>query len=159
MVELALVGIALLVVGVVGSVLPLVPGALSSLAGVLVYWHATGYTEPHLAVVAALLFVGLVGLVVDYAGGAVAAHAGGADARTTLAAVAGGLVLGVVTGPVGFLLGVAGVVFVLEYDRNRDVEASGRTAVYATVGVLASAAAQVLLTGSMLAVVAFVALA
>ena len=93
-------------------------------------------------------------VAVDWFGGAVAARVGGASMATTALAGGVGLVLLFVAGPLGVLLGVAGTVFALEYYRNRDAPASGRTALYATVGMLGSALVQVLLTGSML--VAFV---
>jgi hypothetical protein len=148
----ALVAIALAVVGVVGVVVPLLPGALLSVAGALLYWWSTGYTDPSLPVLAALVFVGVLTVILDYFGGAIAARAGGASSLTTGAAVVVGLVLLVVTGPVGFLLGIAATVFAVEFYRNEDAEASVRVALYATVGVLASTVVQVLLTSAMLVV-------
>ncbi len=151
------VGIALVAAGVVGSVLPLVPGGLLSVAGVLVYWWSTGYAEPSVVLVAALVGVGLVATLVDYAGGAIAARAGGASLVTTAAAVVVGIVLLFVAGPLGFVLGLAATVFVVEFAQNADTEAGLRVALYTTVGVLASTVVQVLLTGSILVVVVLVA--
>ncbi|WP_129116418.1 DUF456 domain-containing protein [Halegenticoccus tardaugens] len=147
---LALLAFVLLFVGVIGSVVPLVPGALSSLAGVYLYWHATSYAEPGPVVLAALTLVGLVGFVVDYFSGPIAARAGGASTLTTAVAAAVGVLLVFVVGPVGLVLGVAGTVFALEFSRNRDANASLRAALFASVGVLASTVVQVLLTASML---------
>jgi len=56
----------------------------------------------------------------------------------------------VVTGPLGLLVGLFGTVFVLEFVRNGELEGSTRSAVYTTIGVLASTAVQVLLTVSIL---------
>lgn len=150
----AWLSLALLVLGVVGTVVPLLPGALLSLSGVVLYWWSTGYADPSLPVLATLVLVGVVTVVIDYAGGAIAARAGGASALTTGLAVVVGFVLLLVTGPVGFLLGLAATVFVAEFVRNEDARESGRAALYATVGVLASTVVQFLLTSSML--VAFV---
>ena len=150
------VGIALVAAGVVGSILPLVPGGLLSVAGVLVYWWSTGYAEPSVLLVAALVAVGLLATLVDYAGGAIAARAGGASLVTTAVAVLVGLVLLVVAGPVGFVLGLAATVFVVEFAQHADAEAGLRVAVYATIGVLASTVVQVLLTGSILVAVILV---
>jgi len=144
------VGLALVAAGVVGSVLPLIPGGLLSVAGVLVYWWATGYAEPSVLLVAALVTVGLLATLVDYAGGAIAARAGGASPVTTAVAVLVGLVLLLVAGPIGFLVGLAATVFAVEFVQHADAEAGFRVALYATVGVLASTAVQVLLTGSVL---------
>jgi hypothetical protein len=147
---LELLALGLLILGVVGSVLPLVPGALSSLAGILLYWWSTGFADPGPLVLGGFLLVGLATLVVDWAGGAIAARAGGASALTTALSVIAGVLLALLTGPAGLLLGIAGTVFLVEYVRERDAPASARTAGYATVGVLASNAVQVLLTGGML---------
>ena len=151
-------GIALVAAGVVGSVLPLVPGGLLSVAGVLVYWWSTGYAEPSALLVVALVAVGLLATLVDYAGGAIAARAGGASLVTTAAAVLVGLILLLVAGPVGFIVGLAATVFVIEFAQHADAEAGLRVALYATVGVLASTVVQVLLTGSILVVVVLVAI-
>ena len=148
--SLAWVALGLLVVGVVGAVVPLLPGALSSLAGVYLYWWSTGFASPGPLALAGLTLVGLVALALDYLSGPIAASAGGAPLRTTALASLVGFALLFVLGPPGLLLGVAGTVFALEYRRHQDVEASLRTAGYAALGVLASTAMQVILTASML---------
>jgi len=142
--------LALCLLAVVGSLLPLVPGAAFSVGGVLLYWWHTGYADPGALVLAGLLGLALLALVLDWFGGAVSASAGGASTRTTLAAAAVALPLTLLAGPVGLLLGVAGTVFLLTYRENDDVEASARVAAYATVGMLASAVAQAMLTGLVL---------
>jgi uncharacterized protein YqgC (DUF456 family) len=154
--SLVWVAVALVAAGVIGSVLPLVPGGLLSVAGVLVYWWSTGYTEPSVLLVAALVVVGLLATLVDYADGAIAARAGGASLVTTAAAVLVGLVLLFVAGPIGFLVGLAATVFAVEFAQHADAETGLRVALYATVGVLASTAVQVLLTGSILVVMILV---
>lgn len=149
---LFLIALALLGIGIIGSVLPLLPGALTSLAGVYLYWWSTGFTEPGLFALVALTAIGLITFLLDFFGGAISARAGGASLVTTGLASVVGLVLLFFTGPVGLLVGIAGTVFVAEYYRNSDARTSARTALYATVGVLASSVAQLLLTTSMLVV-------
>lgn len=147
---LVVLALALCLLGVVGSLLPLVPGAALSTAGVLLYWWHSGYADPGPLVLAGLLGLALLALVLDWFGGAVSASAGGASTTTTIAAAVVALPLTLVAGPVGLLLGVAGTVFALTYRENADIEASARVAVYTTVGMLASAVAQALLTGLVL---------
>lgn len=146
------VGIALglCLLAVAGSLLPLVPGAALSVAGVLLYWWHTGYVDPGPVVLVGLLGLSLLALVLDWFGGAVSASVGGASTTTTLAAAAVALPLTLLAGPLGLLLGVAGTVFVLTFRENGDPEESVRVAAYATVGMLASAVAQALLTGLVL---------
>jgi len=136
----------LLVGGVLGSVVPALPGALLSLSGVLVYWWATGYTDPGLLVLAALVGLALLVLVVDLFAGVLAARAGGASGRTSLVAGVVGLLLFFVAGPVGVLLGIAGTVYALERVQGRSQRSSLRRAAYTTLGVLASVVVQALLT-------------
>ena len=153
---LAWVAIGLAALGVVGSVLPVLPGALLSLSGLLVYWWSTGYTDPSLVVVVGFALVAAAAVVVDLAGSALSVYAGGASSRTVVVALVAGLVLGVVTGPAGFIVGVAGAAFAVEYHRTGDSDASGRAALFATLGVFGSAAIQLLLTVALLAVLVFV---
>lgn len=150
-----LAAVALLVLGVVGSVVPVIPGALLSLSGVLLYWWHTGYADPEPLVLAGFLALGIVTLALNWFAGALSARAGGASFATTVLAAVVGLALFFVAGPLGILLGVAGTVFFAEYRRHGDSRRGARTALYATVGVLASTVVQALLTTAML--VAFLA--
>jgi uncharacterized protein len=146
----ALVAIALLVCGVVGTVVPLVPGGLLSVVGVLLYWWNSGFTEPGTVSLLVLASLGVLTMLVEFFGGSIAARAGGASWATTGAAAVVGIVLMVVTGPLGLLVGLFGTVFLLEYARCGDIDGSTRSAFYATVGILASTATQVLLTSAIL---------
>jgi uncharacterized protein YqgC (DUF456 family) len=145
---LVVLAFLLLVAGVVGSLVPQVPGALLSLAGVFTYWYATG--QPGLALLVALTLVGVLTWVVDWFGGAIAARAGGASNTTALLAGVVALVLFFVTGPLGIILGVAGTVFAVEFYRQRDARKGLKAALVTTAGMLASSVAQALLTGSIL---------
>jgi uncharacterized protein YqgC (DUF456 family) len=141
-----IVAIALVVLGVLGGVLPMLPGAPLSLAGVYLYWWASGYTDPGLLVLVGLTALGLLAIVAEYAGGAVSATFGGAARSTVLVAIVVGIVALLLTGPLGLVIGVAGTVFSMELYRHRDPRRSTRAAVYAVLGVLASSVVQLLLT-------------
>ncbi|MFW5903649.1 MAG: DUF456 domain-containing protein [Halolamina sp.] len=138
----------LLVLGVVASVLPVLPSGAVSMAGVLLFWWHTGQPGP--VVLAALLLTGLLALVVDWAAGFIGARAGGASVRTSALATAVGLALFALAGPVGLLVGISGTVFAVEISRGAGKEASLRAAGAAVVGVLGSALVQALLTGAVL---------
>ena len=149
------VAIALLLVGVVASVLPVVPGAVFTLSGLVFYRWMTG--EPGLIALAVLVLLALTAVVLDYLATAVSARAGGASWRTSTAAVLVGIVLAFVSGPVGFLGGTGAFVFVVEAVKNRNVRDAWDAAVYTTTGVVVSAYLRVLL--NLLVLVIFVALA
>lgn len=145
---LVVLAFLLLAAGVVGSLVPQVPGALLSLSGVFTYWYATG--EPGTVVLIALVLAGLVTWGIDVAGGVVAARAGGASNGTALLAGVVALVLFSVTGPLGVILGVAVTVFGVEFYRQEDARKGLKAALVTTVGMLASGVAQALVTGSIL---------
>ncbi|WP_262177819.1 DUF456 domain-containing protein [Haloarcula laminariae] len=153
---LVVLAFLLLVAGVVGSLVPQVPGALLSLAGVFTYWYATG--EPGAGLLAALVLIGVLTWVVDFAGGALSARAGGASNATALLAGVVGLVLFFFTGPLVMILGVAATVFLVEFYRQQDARKGAKAALVTTAGMLASSVAQALLTGSILLAVLGVAL-
>lgn len=150
------VTVLLLLAGVVGSVLPGLPGASFSIAGVLFYWWQSGFSRPGLPLLTGLLGLGVLALLADWFGGAAAAKAGGASTTTTVAAAAVGFVLLFVAGPIGVVVGIGGTVFALEFREHGDAEASLRAALYTTAGMLASAALQALLTGAVLLGMLFV---
>lgn len=140
----------LLTGGVVGSVVPAIPGAVLSLAGVLFHWWATGYTTPGTLALVAFCGLAVAAILVDLFGGAIAARHGGASTLTVIAAVAVSLVLVVFTGPLAILVGVPVTVFLVELYRNGDSDAARRAALTTTVGIFASAIMQVLLTATLL---------
>lgn len=154
---LVVLAFLLLVGGVVGSVAPVLPSGLLSLAGVYVYWVASGYTEPGWLLLTGLTLVGLVAMAAEWLSGAVSAKAGGASTKTTVIATVAGLVGLVAFGPIGFLLGTAGTVFALTYDEGDDVEASLRAAGVTLLGMLTSSVLQLVLTGGVLLVMVGVA--
>ncbi|MBO4246432.1 DUF456 domain-containing protein [Halomicrobium sp. IBSBa] len=161
MIDLLVLALAfvLLVVGVVGSVVPQMPGAPFSIAGVLVYWWHTGFSEPGTLLLAVLLAVGLATLAIDWLGGAVAAKVGGASTTTAVIASLVGVVLFFVSGgPLGMILGMTLTVFVVEYYRQQDARAGAKAALVTTLGILSSSVMQAVLTGAMLVTMVVVAL-
>ncbi|MFA9417601.1 DUF456 domain-containing protein [Natrinema sp. HArc-T2] len=145
-----LVAIALLVGAIVGAAVPMVPSGLLSLAGLGVYLWGAGFAEVSVLTFVVLAVLALITALIEFFGGSIAARAGGASWLTTAAAAVVGIVLMVVTGPLGLLVGLFGTVFALEFVREGELEGSTRSAVYTTIGVLASTAVQVLLTASIL---------
>lgn len=143
---LVAVALGLCLVGVIGSVIPGVPGALASLVGVLGYWYATGYTSPSLLILAALVGTCIVALAADLLAGPVAARAGGARTSTSVLAGVVGFALLFVFGPLGVVLGIAGTVFAVEFYRHGDTDRAVQAAVATTVGALASIVVQLAAT-------------
>lgn len=145
-----LVAVALLVGGVLGSFVPMVPAGLLSIGGILVYWWSTGYAAPGPLVLAGFLSVGVLVVAVDYLAGAIAAKAGGASTLNSLLGAVVGLLLFFVLGPVGIVLGITATVFALELYRGRARDESLKAAGYALIGTLGSSVMQFVLTLSLL---------
>jgi len=142
--------VALLVAGVVGSVVPLVPAGLPSLAGVGLY-AALGSEPVGTVPLVAFAVAGLVAAALELLGGPLAARGSGASTRTMLVAALIGFLLFFVTGPVGIVVGMVAAVFAAEYRRGAAPERALGRAGYTVVGVLVAAAAQLVLTLATLA--------
>ncbi|XVH31683.1 DUF456 domain-containing protein [Haloferacaceae archaeon DSL9] len=157
MVEVVLVvAVVLLVAGVVGSVVPMLPSGLLALAGVYVYVFF-GAEPIGPLVLLSLTLAGLLAVVLEHLGGPIAARATGASNETTVAATIAGVLCLFILGPVGIVVGVLGAVFVLELRRGAALDIAARRSFYTGLGVLASSVAQVILTLSILGLfVAFV---
>lgn len=147
---LLVVAVLLLLAGVVGSVVPAVPGAGLSLAGIYLYWWSSGFTTPGLLVLVGFTVVGLAAILADQFGGALAASAGGASKKTTLLATVVSIPLFFVAGPAALVVGIAATVFAAEFYRTRNAGQGARAAVFAAVGVLGSAVVQLVVTLSLL---------
>lgn len=151
MVEAAtLVVVALLVAGVVGSVLPILPGAVLSLVGLLGYAFVVGTGEIWWGWLALLAGAAALAAVFDVVATTVAARRGGSTTRAATAGLVVGVALTLPLGPLGLFGGIAGTVFLAEYRRGRSPRESATAAGYATAGVLASGVAQVAITGFVL---------
>lgn len=142
--------ILLLVGGIVGSVTPMVPGPLLSLVGVLVYWWSTGYGEPGVVFVGVVVVVCVATLLVDWLASALSTKVGGASTKSAIVAAVVGTLAFFVAGPVGTVLGIAVAVFATELYLSGDLRQGSKASLYATLGVLASAVVQLLVTVTIL---------
>jgi len=144
------IAFVLLALGVVGSLAPIVPGAVLSLAGILLYWWASGYTEPGTILLVGLVAVALLALLVDVLAGFLSAKIGGASTTTAVIAAGAGVVGLFTVGPLGMILAVVGTVFVVELVRGGTMREGGRAAAITTLGMFGSSVAQAVLTASIL---------
>lgn len=141
--------IGLLIAGVVGSIVPMLPGALFSLAGIIVYYFYT--PDPGLFFTAFLVLTAVFALATDWFAGSIAAKYGGASSKTSLmAGIAGVLGFIFLGGPIGLAVAVAATVLVREYLIHGNEQKGLKAAFYATIGILGSAVIQTFLTASIL---------
>ncbi|MFB6241687.1 MAG: DUF456 domain-containing protein [Candidatus Nanosalina sp.] len=141
-----LLAVALLILGIIGSVAPAVPGVLISVAGVLIYWWSTNFTQPGNLFIGFTVFLGVVAISLDWFSGALTAKYGGASTETSIAAgIAGVLGFIFLGGPIGVVIAVAGTVFLREYFRTGDLDQSKKAGIYSALGLVFSTAMQVVI--------------
>jgi len=144
--------VGLLLAGVVGVAVPVLPGPLLSTGGVLLYWWSTNYAEPSVAVVGGLTLVGVFAAVVDVGAEYLGARAGGASTLSSAFGAVVGVALLVVVGPSGLLVGVVVTVVVVEVYRGASLREGVRAAAVAVVAALAAGLVQAALALMMLVV-------
>ncbi|CAG1005763.1 hypothetical protein BURK1_03236 [Burkholderiales bacterium] len=141
--------VVLIVVGVVGTVLPAIPGATIVFAGIaLAAWIGDFVRIPVWIVVVAGILAALT-WVVDFAAAAVGARRVGASPWAVVGAALG-TVAGVFTGLVGLLfLPLAGAA-IGEYLAERDMLRAGRVGLATWLGIVIGTALKVAIVFAML---------
>ncbi|HET8725815.1 MAG TPA: DUF456 domain-containing protein [Anaeromyxobacteraceae bacterium] len=152
-IALTVAGVVLLALGVAGLVLPVLPGAVLLVAGVVALAWAGGFQVIGWGTVA---FAGLMGLLitaVDWAASVLGAKAFGAS-RWAVIGSAVGLVVGLFLGLPGIVLGPAVGALVFEYAKDPDFGRAAKAGAGALVGYLVGSVAKVMLAAVLLGVVA-----
>jgi uncharacterized protein YqgC (DUF456 family) len=144
----------LFVVGLVGSVVPALPGVVLILAGTVVHAIATDFDPigPGRLVILAVLMAVAYGL--DYAAGALGVKRFGGSGWAVTGAVVGALV-GLFFGVPGLLLGPLVGSLAAEYAYTRQLSTSARAAFGTVVGLLVGAVAKIGLALTMIALFLF----
>lgn len=143
--------VALIVVGIAGTVLPALPGVVFVFGGiVLAAWiddfaRISGWTVGVLAVLAA------IGFVVDYVAGALSAQRAGAT-KLGLLGAALGTVAGVVTGLWGLVFMPLAGAAIGEFIAHRDALRAGRVGVATWIGLLVGAVAKLAIVFTMVGI-------
>jgi uncharacterized protein YqgC (DUF456 family) len=143
--------VALILVGIAGTVLPALPGVVFVFGGiVLAAWiddfaRISGWTVGVLSVLAA------AGFVVDYVAGALSAQRAGATKLGLLGAALGTLA-GVVTGFWGLVFMPLAGAAVGEFIAHRDALRAGRVGVATWIGMLAGAVAKLAIVFTMVGI-------
>ena len=142
------VAVALIAVGVVGTVLPALPGAILVFAGIaLAAWiddfaRISGWTLALLAVMTALAWA------TDFAAAAMGARKVGAS-RYAIIGAALGTIAGVFTGFVGLLFMPLVGAAIGEFAAQRDVARAGKVGVATWIGLLVGTALKVAIVFAM----------
>lgn len=151
---LYVLGVAALVVGLAGVVLPAVPGSALLVVGVVLVAWAEGFTRVSGWTVAACVLVGIAIWVTDFLAGVLGAKAFGASHWAVVGAGLG-LLVGLFLGLPGIILGPAVGAIVLEYARDPNFERAMKAGFGAFLGFVLGTAVKVSLAFVLVGVVAF----
>ncbi|HSD19660.1 MAG TPA: DUF456 domain-containing protein [Anaeromyxobacter sp.] len=145
-------GAAAIVAGIAGLVLPILPGSLLLVVGVVLIAWAEDFTRVGWGIVAVAAGLSLLMWLVDLAAAALGAKAFGASSRSILGASVG-LVVGLFLGPVGVVLGPIVGAVLFELTRTPDLRAAGRAGAGAFVGFVLGNAVKIALAFVLVGVV------
>lgn len=146
-----LLAMALMLAGIAGLVLPLLPGAPLLFAGFLLAAWAENFAYVGAGTLTVLGVMAALTYALDFAATAFGAKRFGASPRAALGAALGTL-LGLTLGLVGVIIGPFVGAFVAELSVQRGMRAAGRAGVGAAIGLAIGAAAKLALGFVMLGI-------
>jgi uncharacterized protein YqgC (DUF456 family) len=145
----------LVVLGLAGTVLPVLPGALFVFGGLLLAAYADGFVHVGWGALAVAGVLGLLALGVDFVASAVGAKRVGASPLALAGATVGALV-GLFLGLPGLLFGPFVGAMLGELIARRDLKQAGKAGLGTWLGLLLAAVAKLVLAFAMIAVFAAV---
>ncbi len=136
---LMLVALALVLVGIAGTVLPALPGVPIVLAGLILAAWRDGFVHVGPWTLAFLALMTLLSFGIDVAGATLGLERSGAS-RWALAGALAGLLLGLFFGLPGMIVGPFLGAFAAEYLARKDLRQAGRAGLGAWVGIVLATA-------------------
>jgi uncharacterized protein YqgC (DUF456 family) len=141
----------LLISGIVGAVVPLLPGPLLTAAGLILLAQTHSLSADTGVYFYAWSFVGLLFFLADYLlPGYIAKRGGGSKAASKGATI--GILVGLITGP-GMFVGAFIGAFIGQYSSNNSVGKSLQSAFLATLGITLGIIGKLIYTLSAVALV------
>jgi uncharacterized protein YqgC (DUF456 family) len=147
------IAVALVVVGIIGTVLPAMPGSTLVLAGLVMAAWLEDFAHVGTTPIVILVLLTALTYAADFAASALGVKRVGASRRAIIGAALGALV-GLFFGLPGLLLGPFVGAAVGEYSVHRDPEQAGRAGFGAWLGMVIGVAAKLALIMAMLGVYA-----
>jgi uncharacterized protein YqgC (DUF456 family) len=144
LVLLKLLAVLFVIAGVIGTVLPVMPGPFLVLGGLLLYAWTDGFAETGAWTITAISILTLLTAVIDPVATAFGAGRVGASRRAVVGAALGTLA-GLFLGLPGLLVGPFVGAALAEYTARRDIAGAGRVGLGVWVGLLLGTAAKLAL--------------
>ncbi len=146
-----LLAIALVCVGLAGTVLPALPGAPLILAGLVVGAYVDGFARVTLPTIFVLVILTAVGFAIDYLAAMLGAKRAGAS-RLAIVGAALGILLGFALGIVGFVFGPFLGAAVGEFIARQDLLRAGQVGFQTWIGLLIGGAAKIAIAFTMIGI-------
>lgn len=141
----------LVITGIAGLVLPILPGPLLLFGGLVAAAWAEGFVEVGIFPIVILAIMMCTALILDFVASGLGVKYFGASKRAAWGAIAGGL-LGLFWGLPGILLGPFIGAFILELSVRDQLQPAGRAGFGAWIGFLVGTAAKVAIGFAMIGV-------
>jgi uncharacterized protein len=148
------IGVVLVVVGLVGLLLPVLPGSPLIFLGLLAVAWADGFTRIRPLELAVLGVLAILVMLVDWVAGLVGARTFGASGLALVGALVG-LLCGIPFGLAGLIVGPFLGAAALELLRNRDLRRAGRAGLGTLVGFVAGTVVKCAVAFAMLGLALF----
>jgi uncharacterized protein len=145
------IGVVLVIIGLIGTVLPALPGAMLIVAGLVVAAWADGFTKVGVWTLVVIGLIGAASYLVDFAAAALGAKKFGASPRAMIGAGLGTLA-GLFLGPVGIIFGPFVGAVIGELTMHRDMAKVGKAGLAAWIGFLLGMAVKVGIAFLMIAI-------
>jgi uncharacterized protein len=140
MTAIGVVVAVLMLAGLVGAVVPLIPGTPLVFAGALIYAIATDFTPVGAGRLGILLVLGVAGWAIEHVAGALGARRAGGGRAAVVGALVGAVV-GLAAAPLGLLVGPIAGAIGGELLSGRDPAGSVRAGIGTAVGIVLGVAA------------------
>ena len=148
------VAIALILLGVAGTVLPALPGATLVFGGIVLAAWIDGFVRIPVWLLAILGVMTVMAWVVDYAAAAMGAKRAGASRLAMVGAIVGTLA-GILSGLWGLLFMPLAGAAIGEYIAQRDLRHAGKVGLATWLGLLLGTAVKVAIVFAMIGIFAF----
>lgn len=146
-----ILAVILVIVGLVGTLLPVLPGAPLIFVGVLVAAWAEDFQRITGLTIAVLAALAVIGVVIDYVAAAMSAKRAGAS-RAGIIGAALGTVAGIVTGLWGLLFMPLVGAAIGEFIAHRDALRAGKVGAATWMGLLVGTAVKLAVAFTMIGV-------
>ena len=143
--------IALILIGLAGTVLPVVPGATLVFGGIVLAAWIDGFARIPVWVLLLLAVLTAMAWIVDYVAAALGAKRAGASTLALVGAV-GGTLAGIFTGFWGLLFMPLAGAAIGEYIAQRDLRRAGKVGVATWIGLLLGTAVKVAIVFAMIGI-------